>query len=214
MPDEVLVARAHADAPFPAATLVAVGGNRGALDVPRVADRNRHVFLGDQIFDADVARLALDDLRASIVPVRVADRFQLVHDDLHQQALAGQDGAQALDRLQQLGELVEDLLPLEAGQPLQLHVEDRLRLNLREAELGHQPVARLAGRLRPANERDDRVQLIERDLEPFEDVIARLGLLQLEFGPAPDDLAAELDEAFDQLQQIQDLRAGRRRWPA
>ena len=37
--------------------------------------------------------------------------------------------------LQQLGQLVENLLPLEAGQPLQLHVEDRLRLDLAEAEL-------------------------------------------------------------------------------
>ncbi len=42
-----------------------------------------------------------------------------------------EDGAQPLDGLEQLGQLVEDLLPLEAGQPLQLHVEDRLRLHLR-----------------------------------------------------------------------------------
>ena len=69
--------------------------------------------------------------------------MQLVDDDLHQQALAGEDRAQPLDRLQQLGELVENLLPLQAGQPLQLHVEDRLRLDLRQAELRHQPVARL-----------------------------------------------------------------------
>ena len=41
--------------------------------------------------------------------------------------------AQVLDRLQQLGELVEDLLPLEAGEPLELHLENRLRLHLREA---------------------------------------------------------------------------------
>ena len=41
-------------------------------------------------------------------------------------------------RLQQLGEFVEDLLALEAGQPLQLHVENRLRLQLREAEGVHQ----------------------------------------------------------------------------
>ena len=61
--------------------------------------------------------------------------LQLVDDDLHQQPLAGEDRAQALDRLQQLGELVENLLALEAGQPLQLHVEDRLRLDLRQAEL-------------------------------------------------------------------------------
>ena len=38
----------------------------------------------------------------------------------------------------QLGQLVEDLLPLQAGQALQLHVEDGLRLHLAEAELRDQ----------------------------------------------------------------------------
>ena len=67
-------------------------------------------------------------------PYFVFTAAQLVDDDLHQQPLAGENRAQPLDRLQQLGELVEDLLPLEAGQALQLHVEDGLRLNLRQAE--------------------------------------------------------------------------------
>ena len=131
---------------------------------------------------------------------------QLVDDDLHQQPLAGEDRAQPLDRLQQLGELVENLLPLEAGQPLQLHVEDRLRLDLRQAELRHQALARLGDGLRPANQLDHRVEVIERDLQAFEDVVARLGLAQLELGPPADDLAAELDEALDQLEQGQHLR--------
>ena len=74
--------------------------------------------------------LVLDDLGAALVAELVADRLQLVDDDLHQQLLAGEDRAQPLDQLQQLGELVEDLLPLEAGQALQLHVQDRLRLDL------------------------------------------------------------------------------------
>ena len=139
-------------------------------------------------------------------PYFVADRLQLVDDDLHQQPLAGENRAQPLDRLQQLGELVEDLLPLEAGQPLQLHVEDGLRLDLRQAELRHQAVARFGDGLRPANQRDHRVEVIERDLQPFEDVIARLGLPQLELGAAAHDLAAELDEALDQLEQRQHLR--------
>ena len=57
---------------------------------------------------------------------------QLVDDDLHHAACrCARIGQQPLDQLQQLGELVEDLLPLEAGQALQLHVEDRLRLDLR-----------------------------------------------------------------------------------
>ena len=55
--------------------------------------------------------------------------LQLVDDDADEQLVARQNRAQPLDRLQQLGQLVEDLLPLEAGQALQLHVEDRLRLN-------------------------------------------------------------------------------------
>ena len=35
--------------------------------------------------------------------------------------------------LEHLGQLVDDLLALQAGEPLELHVEDGLRLNLTEA---------------------------------------------------------------------------------
>src|SRR5438445_263498 len=83
------------------------------------------VFLTDQVFHADLARLGLDDLGPAVVAVLVPNRLQLVDDDLHQQALARQNGPQPLDRLEELGELVENLLPLEAREALQLHVEDR-----------------------------------------------------------------------------------------
>ena len=62
------------------------------------------------------------------VAVLLFHLLQLVDDDLHQQALAGEDGAEPFDGLQQIGELVENLLPLQAGEALQLHVEDGLRL--------------------------------------------------------------------------------------
>ena len=62
------------------------------------------------------------------------------------------------------------------------------------------------GVLRPANQRDHRVEVVERDLQPFEDVIARFRLPQLELGAPADDLAAELDEALDQLEQRHHLR--------
>ena len=78
--------------------------------------------------------LFFEDLRAPLVAEPVADRVQLVDDHLHQQLVARQDRAQPLDGLHQLGQLVEDLLALEAGQALQLHVEDRLRLHLRQLE--------------------------------------------------------------------------------
>ena len=59
----------------------------------------------------------------------------------------------------------------------------------------HQAFARLGRGLRAADQRDHLVEVIERDPEALEDVLARLGLAQLELGPAPDDLAAEFDEA-------------------
>ncbi len=193
--------------PFAAAPLIAVARNRRALDVAGVAHRDRHVFFGDQVLDADFAGIPVDELGAAVVAVLVAHVLQLADDQLHQQPLAAENRAQPLDRLQQLRHLVENLLPLEAGQPLQLHVENRLRLELAERELRHQAVARFRNGLRSADQLDDRVEVVERDLQPFEDVIARLGLAQLELRAADDDLAAEVDEALDELGEVQHLRA-------
>ena len=66
--DEVLFARPHADAALAAAPLVPVVGDRGALDVAGVADRDRHVFFGDQVLDAELAFLR-EDLGAARIAV-------------------------------------------------------------------------------------------------------------------------------------------------
>ena len=211
--DVVLLARPHADAPLAAAALGAIGGDRRPLDVAGVGHRDRHVLVGDQVLDPQLAAL-VDDLGPALVAELLAHCLELADHELDQQLLAREDGAQPLDRLHQLEQLVEDLLALEPGEPLQLHVEDRLRLELRQLELRHQPVARLGRALRSANQLDHFVEVIERDLEPFEDVGARLRLPQLELGPAPHDLAAELDEVLDDVEQRHDLAAGRRQSPA
>src|ERR1043165_7781248 len=205
MRHEVFFARPHADTTFAPASLVAIVRDGGALDVAGVADGDRHVFLGDQVFDTELAFLS-ENFRPARIAVLLLNLPQLVDDDLHHEAIAREDREQPFDQLQQLGELVENLLPLEAGQPLQLHVEDRLRLNRRQAELRDQAIARFAWILRGADQRDDGIEVIERDLQPFEDVAARLGLAQLELGPASDNLPAELDEVVDQLDQRQHLR--------
>ncbi len=131
MADEVLFARAHADAPLAAAPLHPVGADRRPLDVAGVGHRDRHVLVGNQVFDPELAAL-FDDHRPPLVGVVLANRLELGEDDAHQQLFAREDRAQALDHLQQLGELVENLLTLETGEPLQLHVEDRLRLQQRQ----------------------------------------------------------------------------------
>ena len=73
-------------------------------------------------------------------------------------------------------------------------------------ELRHQPLTRLGHCFRAADQCDDRIEVIERNLQALEDVIAGLGLAQLELGAPAHDLAAEVDEALHQLEQGQHLR--------
>ena len=55
-----------------------------------------------------------------------------------------------------------DLLALERGEAAQLHVEDRVGLQLVDVEQLHQPVAGLVDGRRAADEGDDLVERVER----------------------------------------------------
>ncbi len=46
---EILVLRRHAGAALAAATLRAIGGERNALDIARMADGDDHILAGDQV---------------------------------------------------------------------------------------------------------------------------------------------------------------------
>ncbi len=48
--------------------------------------------------------------------------------------------------------------------------------------------------------------MIERDLQPFENVPSRLRFSKLELGPSANDLSPELDEIVEHLEQRQHLR--------
>ena len=62
----------------------------------------------------------------------------------------------------------------------------------------------------PADELDDLVDVVERDLQAEQDVLARLGLLQLEAGAPGDHVAPVLDEVLQHLLE----RRGLRGWPS
>ena len=103
-------------------------------------------------------------------------------------------------------QLAQDLVALQAGQALQLHVQDRLRLDLRQPELRDQPGLGFSGILRAADQLDDRIEVIQRDLQAFENVRARFGLAQLELDAPADHVAPEVDEELDHLEQAEHLR--------
>ena len=115
--------------------------------------------------------------------------------------LVAEDRAQLGDPLQEILVLVLDPLALERGQRAQAEVEDRLRLDLGELELLHQALARRVGVGGGADQRDHRVEVVERDQVALEDVRARLGLAQLVLQPAGDDLALEVEVVAEQVAQ-------------
>ena len=68
------------------------------------------------------------------IAVCLSDLAQLVHDDLPEHALVGENVLELGDVLDDLGVFVEDLLALEGRQPAKLQIEDRLCLDVGELE--------------------------------------------------------------------------------
>ena len=119
---------------------------------------------------------------------------------------AGQDFLEPLDQRQDLVVFGDDLVALQAGQTVQAHVEDRLGLDVGEGETGHQTFLGFGGIGAGLDDLDDLVEILQGDLEPFEDVGAGLGLFQLEDAAPGDDLLAVIDEPVENLAQGQDPR--------
>ena len=108
-------------------------------------------------------------------------------------AWIAEDRAQLGDALAQVLVLRLDLLAREPGQARETQIEDRLRLNLGEVEALDQLRARLVGVGGRADQRDDRVDVVERLEVTLEHVRAGLSLAQLVLRAARDDLALEVE---------------------
>src|SRR5215472_10435310 len=167
-----------------------------ALDIAGGGHRDDDVGVGDEILDRELA-FGFDDLRAALVAELLLEDADLVFDKPVDAALAAQDLFEVRDGLEERDVLFFDLLPFESDEPLQTQVEDRIGLDLGQLEFLHQAGARFFGRLRAADELDDRVDVVERDAIAFEDVRALLRFAQVEAATAGRDFLAMLD-VFDQ----------------
>ena len=65
------------------------------------------------------------------------------------------------------------------------------------------------GIVRPADDFDDLVDVVDRDLEPVEDVLPRLRRIEIELRAPGNDVMPVIDEVLQQLLQVHDLRARR-----
>ena len=133
------------------------------------------------------------------------DLHELVDDDLLDELVRAEDLLQLGDQGLDLLVFLDDLVPLEVGQPLELHLQDGLGLDLGQLEPLHQAGPGLVDVLRGPDELDDGVEVVQGDGQALQDVGPGFGLLQVEPRPAPDDVLAVGDEVFHDVDQAERL---------
>ncbi len=181
-----------------------IDGDR--LHVAPVREREHQLLVLDEVEVGEVARIGRDR-RAAFVAVLVLDRGELFFDHRAQLHLVGEDRFELGDGLCELVVLVAQLLALQRGEAAQRHVEDVGRLRLAEVvrrEL--QCLARRVGRLRSTDQRDDRVDHVERLEQTLEDVRPVAGLVQPVLTAPGDDLDLVPDVFLEGHAQIEQAR--------
>src|SRR5690625_980963 len=215
----VIVRAAHQQQAVDVVFLGALGGNaaaaadlgpvqrrRGAFDVTAAGQRDHHLLFGDQVFLADLLAV-IGDLAAALIAELPAHRQQFLADDPPQLRLVTEDDGQPFDLGGYLAVLLEQFLALQAGEALQAHVQDGLRLDVTHAERLDQAFLRFRTIGAGADQGDNLVQVIERLEVALEDMSAFLGPLQLEAGASGDHIAAVFEVQAQYLAQRQQTRA-------
>ncbi len=131
--DEVLFAGLHAEAAGASATLLAVDGDGGALEVAGVGDGYGDLLVGDEVFELELGGL-VDDLGAAGVAVLVADLGELFDDEFAEFGRRGEDGLELGDVVADFGQLFESLVDGELGEAVELQFEDGVDLPVAEDE--------------------------------------------------------------------------------
>ena len=109
MLDEILFARARANASFAAAGLMAIHVHGGALDVAGMADGDGHIGIGNQVLDLDFLH-RVHDLRAAAIAERFLNVPQLGDDHLLQFLFAAENFPEIGDLGANFGKFLEDFV--------------------------------------------------------------------------------------------------------
>ena len=160
------------------------------------------LLLLDQVLDVDVV-LHEADLGLALVAVLVADLGELLLEDAPEHLPVGEQLIVVGDLLHELGVLGLQLLLLQALEPLELHVQDGLGLDLVQAEALHQALSGVVIAL--PDDADDLVDVVLGNEESFQEMRPLLRLAAVEDGAPGDDLLLEGNVLVQDLAQGEDL---------
>ena len=146
------------------------------------------------------------DLRHALIPVLGGDLLQLLLEHAPQKALVGEKLLEIVDPLLQLLVLILQLLPVQALEAAQLHLQNGLGLHVVQGEPAHQVL--LCVVVAGADDADDLVNVVLGDEQPLQQVGPLLGLAQVIAGPAEQDLLLVLEILVNDVAQGENLGLG------
>ena len=173
----------------------------GALDIARLGQGEHALLLLDQVLDVQFVLHVLD-LGDPVIAILVPDGDELVLQNAPEHGLVGQQALEIGDALLQLVILALELLPVQTLKGLQAHVQDGLGLHVVQAEAVHQ--ALLGVIIGGADDVDDLVDVVLGHQQTLQQVGPLLGLAQVIFGAADDDLLLIGDILVQNVPQGQD----------
>jgi len=144
-------------------------------------------------------------MRLPVVAVLLLEVGKLALDDGEHLARVGEQVLELGDELDDGAVLVLDLLALQRRQATQLHLQDGVGLHLGELELLHEVGAGYIHVGRRADGLDHLVQVVEGDLQAFQDVRPLLRPRELELRAPPDDVAPVRDVVLQHPLQAERL---------
>ena len=204
--DVVVLLGVHPDDADPAAALDAVGGERQPLDVAGARDRDDHVLLGDQLLEVDLA-LGRHDLGAAVVAELLADLDRAPRGSAPS-AAPRRPGSRAARRSARAGRRARPVTRLRSRP-----VSARRRMSRIawawisvSSNCCMSPARAASASSAPADQRDDRVEVVERDQVALEHVRPPLGPVELELGAAGDHLLLVVEVVHEHLAQRQRAR--------
>src|SRR3989344_1531738 len=148
----------------------------------------------------------LDHRGAARIAVRRLEGEEFFLEDGIDPLLVLEDRLTLRNELELLLELFFNLLALEPRERLQAHLENGIRLDLRETELLHQTLFRYFLRLALLDGLDDFVDVIECFLQTLENVPPLLSPVAIERDAAGDDDAAVINEDHDEFLEVEEPR--------
>src|SRR6266404_2254579 len=136
MLDEIVVLRLRTQTALAAAPLPRIGRDGRAFYVPGICDGDRHLLVGDQVFDIKLDT-GVDNHSSASVTKLTPDLGQFVCDYLAQNAFVLKNILEFGDVFDYRLVFVEYLLAFESRQATQLQIEYCLSLNVGKIEAGY-----------------------------------------------------------------------------